>query len=366
MRKFTVFVCFLGFSAAFGQEAAPRLSPDKVAIVDKVVQEAMEKGKIVGLAVGIIENGQVAFLKGYGLADREGNVPVSSKTMFRWASVSKPVTAVAAMQLVEKGQLDLEADIRNFVPEFPKQEQVITTRQLLCHQGGIVHYTNGKVVKTKRQYPMSNPFVDVVLALDNFKESSLVCKPGEKMSYSTHGYILVSAVVERAGKGSFAKQVHDRIAKPLGMKTFRPDYQWEQIPYRAVGYVKRGDEIIPSTDTDVSWKLGGGGFISNIEDMARFANGLINRKLVSEETEKKMWTPQELSDGTATEYGLGFWVRMTDDGKLRVSHSGGQEKTRTMMIVSPSEKRGIVLMTNCEWVNPGQFANEVVRELLRK
>jgi hypothetical protein len=79
-----------------------------------------------------------------------------------------------------------------------------------------------------------------------------------------------------------------------------------------------------------------------------------------------MWTPQKLSDGTDTEYGLGFGVRMTDDGKLRVSHSGGQEKTRTMMIISPGEKRGIVLMTNSEWVNPRQLANEIVRELLRK
>lgn len=365
MPKFLTIVCLLAFSPVFAQQPPHRLAPDKVAVVDKVVQEAFDNGKLVGLAVGIIENGQVAYLKGYGLADRDSNVPVDTKTMFRWASVSKPVTAVAAMQLVEKGQLDLEADVCTLVPEFPKKDSTITTRQLLCHQAGIVHYSNGKVVKTKRQYLMANPFVDVILALDNFKESPLVNKPGEKYSYSTHGYILASAVVERAGKKSFALQVQDRIAKPLGMKSFRPDYQWEQIPYRAVGYVKKGDEIKTSTDTDVSWKLGGGGFISNIEDFARFANGLINRKLVSEETETKMWTPQKLADGTPTNYGLGFNVQ-AKDGKLRVSHGGAQEKTRTMMIIMPKEKRGVVLMTNSEWAKPAEITDELLKEVWRK
>jgi serine beta-lactamase-like protein LACTB, mitochondrial len=236
-------------------------------------------------------------------------------------------------------------------------------RHLLNHQSGIVHYMNGKVVKTTRKYQQANPFIDVVLALDHFKESPLIHKPGEKYSYSTHAYILASAVVERAGKQTFATQVKERISKPLGLKTMRPDYQWEQIPYRAVGYKKRGDEIVTSTDTDVSWKLGGGGFISNIEDFARFAAGLVNHKLVSEKAEKEMWARQKLGDGELTGYGLGFGVETTPDGRLRVSHGGAQEKTRTMMIFFPQQKRGIVLMTNSEWVNPGQLANQILEEL---
>lgn len=356
-------VATLVSGSASAQEPAPKLPAAQIAKVDEAVKAAMEKGQIVGLAIGIIDNGEVAYLKGYGLADREGNVPVTSRSLFRWASVSKPVTAVAAMQLVDKGQLDLEADVRKLVPEFPDHGSTITMRQLLCHQSGIVHYTNGKVVKTNRRYLQPNPFIDVVLALDNFKESPLIHKPGEKMSYTTHGYILASAVVERAGKQTFATQVKDRIAKPLGMKTFRPDYQWEQIPYRAVGYKKKGDEIVMSTDTDVSWKLGGGGFISNIDDFAKFGAGLINRKLVSEKAEKEMWTAQKTSTGESTSYGLGFGIDVNADGRLKVSHSGSQEKTKTMMILFPKQKRGVVLMTNSEWVNPGQVANEVVQAL---
>ena len=183
------------------------------------------------------------------------------------------------MQLVEAGKLSLDDDVRKYVPEFPEKEHKITVRDLMCHQSGIVHYTNGRVVRTRREYEQENPFESVILALDKFRESPLVHPPGEKYSYSTHAYILLSAVVERAGDQKFAGQVHDRITCPLAI-SLRPDYQWIDIPNRAVGYRKgRGETADPrvSTDTDVSWKLGGGGFISTIDDLAIFGQSLINQ-----------------------------------------------------------------------------------------
>jgi serine beta-lactamase-like protein LACTB len=285
---------------------APALSAQEAAAVDAAVLGEMGAQKAVGVAVGVVRNGAVVYLKGYGYADRESFSPVSSKTLFRWASVSKPVTAVAAMQLVERGALDLDADVRKYVPEFPAKGATITVRHLFCHQGGVVHYVNGKVVRTERKYDTENPFADVICALDTFKESPLVCKPGEKYSYTTHGYILLSAAVERAGKAKFADQVAARVVKPLGLTTLQPDYQWKAIPGRAVGYRKRGEEVFRSTDTDVSWKLGGGGFLSNVDDFARFASGVMNHELVSAKTAARMWEPQKLADGKPTTYGLGF------------------------------------------------------------
>jgi CubicO group peptidase (beta-lactamase class C family) len=328
--------------------------------VDKAVRAEMAKGQLVGVAVGVIRDGKVVYLKGYGQGDRENNVPVTSKTLFRWASCSKPVTALAAMQLVEQGKLDLHADVRGYVPEFPDKGVKLTTRQLLCHQAGIVHYANGKVIRTERKYDSPNPFEDVVLALDTFKDSPLVNKPGEKFSYTTHGYILLSAVVERAGKQKFADQVAGRIAKPLEMTTFRPDYQWLKLPDRAVGYVKKGDKVVPSSDTDVSWKLGGGGFVSNIDDFAKFAAGLMSRKLVSEKTEALMWTPQKTADGEPT---VGFQIARSP---LRVSHTGAQEKTRTVFTIDPKARTGVVVMTNSEWANPTQVAAAVSNAVAAK
>lgn len=353
-------------AAAQRRAAATRLTPSRAKAVDAAIGREMKKQQLVGVAVGVIENGRIVYLKGYGFADREQRIPVSTKTKFRWASISKTLTAIVAMQLVEQGKLDLKADVRKYVPEFPrKREGRITSRDLLCHQGGIVHYTNGRVIRTKRKYKSPHPFADVVLALDTFKDSPLVNAPRAKYSYTTRGYILLSAVVQRAGKQRFADQVAQRISKPLLLTTLQPDYQWQKISNRAVGYRKRNGKIVRSTNTDVSWKLGGGGFLSNIDDLAKYAAGLINGKLVSRKTTMQMWTPQKTSDGKTTRYGLGFVVSRAN-GQLLVSHNGSQEKTKTRMLIDPKGRRGIVVMSNTEHANPTELTNAVIRALRAK
>jgi CubicO group peptidase (beta-lactamase class C family) len=261
------------------------------------------------------------------------------------------VTAVAALQLAERGRLDLDADVRRYVPEFPDKGETITARQLLCHQAGIVHYANGPVVRAEKTYDDPHPFADVVVALDAFKDSPLLCRPGTRFSYTTHGYILLSAVVQRAGGERFADQVRERIAGPLGMKDFRPDYSWEDIPNRAAGYSRSGVAIERRAEVhDVSWKLGGGGFTSPAEDLARFGVGLLARKLVSEETERRMWTVVKPPDPQgAKPYGLGFFVIDRPDGRKIVGHDGSQEKTRPALMLDVEAGRGVAVMTNSEW-----------------
>ena len=342
----------------------PAADLDKVATerLDGILEGELQKQSLVGAALGVIVDGEVAYLRGYGLADRENKIPVTRKTLFRWASISKCLTSVTAMQLYEKNLLDLSRDVRSYTPEFPDKKALISPRDLLCHQGGIVHYSNGEVIHTRRQYDVPHPFESVVLALDTFRESPLVNQPGEKFSYTTHGYILLSAVIERAGREKFASQVEKRITRPLGMTTLQPDYQWKNIPHRAVGYRKKNKKVVPSTNTDVSWKLGGGGFISNIDDLALFAKGLINGKLVKPETERLMWTPQKLKNSKSTTYGYGFNINGTGK-ELQVAHSGGQEKTRTRMVIFPGKRMGVVVMSNSEHCNSKSLAAAAIGAL---
>ena len=370
--RITTTIFCLGLLPAMSSAASPLAKH-----VDHAMRDEMAGQELVGLAVGIIQDGQIAYLKGYGLADREQRVPVTRQTMFRWASISKSLTAVAAMQLWERGELDFEREARRYVPEFPDKGATIRIRHLLCHQGGIVHYTNGKVIRIKRDYPVAHPFENVIYALDTFRESPLVNEPGEKYSYTTHGYILLSAGVERAGKQKFAHQVRDRIAKPLKLGTLQPDYQWEEIPHRAVGYRQRGGQVEVSTNTDVSWKLGGGGFISNIDDLAKFTAGLLNHRLVKPATRQKMWTRQMTRDGKQTKYALGFSFNHYRDGELHtwsangtgieiVGHSGSQEKTKTWMALWPQKKLGVVVMSNSEYASPRRLAGRLLEVVMPK
>ncbi|MCA9300449.1 MAG: beta-lactamase family protein, partial [Phycisphaerales bacterium] len=275
MRQMKAALVFLLSVVAWRVGAAQVLDEATRARIDEAVIAEAAHQEVVGVAVGVIRDGEVAHVFCHGFEDREAGVPVTTSTMFRWASVSKPLTAIAAVQLATSGALDLDEDVRVYVPEFPDKHVRLTTRQALGHLGGIVHYANGEVIRTEREYEEAHPFADVVTALDTFMASPLVAAPGERYSYSTHGFILASAVVERAGDEAFASQVRARIAEPLGMTTLRPDYQWDAIEHRATGYRRFAGRIMRSTDTDVSWKLGGGGWISTIEDFARFGAGLV-------------------------------------------------------------------------------------------
>lgn len=360
-------ICLVATPAMSQHERAPTAVAEALPqnlreAIDTAVREEMERQELVGVAVGVIRDGKVAYTAGYGYADREEEAPVTNDTLFRWASISKPVTAIAAMQLVEQGKLDLAADIREHVPEFPDKGAPITTEQLLAHMGGIVHYTNGPVIRTEREYDTPNPYESVILALDTFAPSPLVNQPGERYSYSTRGYILASAVVERAGGQRFAEQVRERICEPLGLTTLQPDYQWVEIPNRAKGYRMVRGHVFPSTDTDVSWKLGGGGFISNVHDLARFAAALMNSELVDEATTQDMWTPRTDANGESAGYGLGLRIT-NNNGQRRIMHTGAQEKTRTRMVFYPEAGHGIVVMTNSEHGDCGAISTAAYKAI---
>lgn len=177
--------------------------------------------------------------------------------------------------------------------------------------------------------------------------------------------------MERAGGQSFADQIEDRIARPLGMTTLRPYYQWVNIPNRAVGYRFEGGEIVRSPNTDESWKWGAGGFISDIRDFAIFAKASLNGQRVNRKMQTEMWTPQKTRGGKPVmidgyHYGLGFELQVSKRGRLiKVCHDGGQEKTRTRLVIYPGLRNGVVVMTNCEWVNPGFFTTLVHSALAR-
>jgi len=265
---------------------------------------------------------------------------------------------------VEAGKLELDADVRSLVPEFPQKPWPITVKQLLCHQGGVVHYTNGKVIALPPPKSPEHPYQDVVRALDTFKESDLVCEPGTKYSYTTHGYMLAGAAVQSAAGRGFWTLVREWIATPAGMTTFRPDYQWEGIEHRAVGYRKNAaGEVEPSTNTDVSWKLPGGGFISTVSDLSRFSSALMAGALVTPESFKAMRIAQKLRGGEPTTYGLGLGIG-TLRGRATASHGGAQEKTATYLLMLPDERFSVAVMSNTEGASLGKLAEALAVEWL--
>lgn len=338
--------------------------------LDQVIQNAMQEQKLVGLALGVVENGKITYLKGYGWADNESQQPVTTDSSFRWASISKTVTSVLSMQLVEKGKLNLDAPIQTYWPAYRNpQGWPVSQRQLLGHLGGVGNYDDvpgwrdGLKTYQARSLPAELQGADMVLAsADIFAFAPLMSPPGNTYRYSTFGSMLAGAVITQAGSSPFLQQFDQRIRQPLGLTTMQPDQMKVSIPHRVSGYYRDQGQIQKRSDEDVSWKLAGGGFTSNVGDLTRYMQALINQELLPPAAHQEMWTSQSTSEGKKTGYGLSFSVARHGQD-IEIGHFGSQEKTRTVMSFLPEKKAGVVIMCNSEWANLGPIRDALLDAL---
>jgi len=339
-----------------GSLQAAEISNESKTAIDMKIEVLMKELRVPGLSAAIVVDHKIGYERGYGLADVENEVPATEQTMYRLASISKMLTAVAVMQLVEDGSLDLAAPIQTYVPDFPEKQAPITCELLLKHQSGIRHYGSRDEVRSAVSYPHVRDSFAI------FQNDPLLFTPGEKYSYTTYGYNVLGAAIEGASGQDYVEYVQQHVFQPAGMTTIRPDSPAKIIPHRAAGYRKSGPMIVNDYMVDVSNKIPGGGWCSTPADLARFAIALCQDRLVSSETLKTMWTPRQTSKGEQTEAGYGCFIR-TIDGDRHISHSGGQPKVSTYLVFSPAKKTAVVLMCNMSGTRLQPLAEELMKAI---
>ena len=341
-----------------------QLAPDKQAQIEAAVSKFMASSHVPGLSVAVVENGEYIWAGGFGLADVENNSPASEHTLYRLASISKSLTATAAMQLQERGQLDLDAPVQKYCPAFPQKPWSISTRQVMGHLAGIRHYKGGpddlEIGNTKH-------FDDPIQGgLDFFKNEPLLSEPGKTFHYSTQGYTLVGCVIEGASGAKYVDLMRQNVFVPAGMGQTQVDNRFAIIHYRTHFYHKTESGAVENADfLDSSYKIPGGGWLSSAEDMARFEVAILNDKLIKRTTRDLMWTPLKPSDGSKDGYGLG-WGNGDADGIATVSHTGGQQGTATAFTIAPAQRDGVVVLTNMEGADAGGLAHEILKVLVEK
>jgi CubicO group peptidase (beta-lactamase class C family) len=181
----------------------------------------MEASKAPGISAAVVQNGQFVWSEGFGMADLESAVLATSQTLYRIGSISKPITATAAMPLWERGKLDLDSPVQKYCPQFPQKQWPITTRELLGHLGGIRYYN---VPETPYYKSESDPEVGNVQHFDNgiegglkfFASDPLLAQPGTHFNYSTQGYTLVGCAIEGASGAKYVDAVRENVLVPGG------------------------------------------------------------------------------------------------------------------------------------------------------
>ena len=322
-------------------------TPDLNSQVDRIVIGQIEKQQIPAMTVAIALEGRVVYSKGFGTADLENAVPATAETLIRTGSISKPITAVAAMTLVEAGKLDLDAPVQRYCPAFPEKQWTVTTRELLTHSSGIRHYKEGEMDSTKHYQNMSDGFA--IFAADR-----LLFEPGTKFSYSTYAYTVAGCVIEGASGEKYFDYVREHVLVPARMTHTFVDDVFAIVPHRARGYQVKQGKVRNAGLMDSSYKIPGGGLVTNAEDLVRFGTALMDGKILKPETLAAIWTPTnlpQLENGKPSTYGIGFGVR-TIDGEKYIAHTGGQQGTSTDMEFIPGKRFAVAVLADDEDAEP--------------
>jgi len=326
---------------------------EKIKLFDNYLTEYVTNKNVPSISAGVYKDGKITWLGVKGSVDLEDKDPAMISSVYRIASITKPITAVAIMQLYEKGLIDLDKEIQAYVPYFPSKKWKITVRNLLNHTSGIRGYKDDEFHNKKF-------FAATTEAIKVFAYDSLNFEPGTKYEYTSLGYSLLAAVVENMAKMTFENYLIKNIFTPAGMKNTMVDRQKEVVPNRVKGYEKDFErKFVNAPLADLSIKVAGGGLISNSEDLLLFSKALLQGKLIKPATFNLMCTQSKLNNGSKLYYGLGFALSFENDSLKSISHTGGGTGFSTMLLIYPKLNLATIHLINISDRNLGLPAQEL-------
>ncbi len=329
---YPIFLFFLFADIVFPQGKTEKL--------DQYLNNFKNNKDVPSISAGVAHAGKIVWLGANGYSDIENNVHASSNTVYRIASISKTITAVAIMQLVEKGKVKLDDDALKYLPFFPKKKWKFTVRQLLNHTSGIRTYKPGEFNST-RYFPTIKDAISVLI------NDPLAYKPGTKYLYTTLGYNLLAAIIENVSGLTFPQYLQTYIFGPSCMYSTETEYQPALVPHRARGYVRdKKRNLINAPLADLSIKYPGGGIISTSDDLLNFGIHLMDGTLLKPSTIDSMLVPVKLTNGRIIPVGLGLEIKKDKDGNTYYGHLGGGTGFSCLLLMYPKDSLVTVDLIN--------------------
>lgn len=342
----TLLFAFLFFVPGFSQTIFHKL--------DSYCEDYQKKNSLPSLSAGLTENNKIVWTNYSGIVDLENDIHANKNSMYRLASISKTITAVAIMQLVENGKIQLDVDVRNYLTYFPQKKWGFTVRQLLNHTSGIRTYKDGEEFNSKLNFKSVRDAVVYV------GKDTLDSQPGTKYLYSTLAYNLLAGIIEKVSGLSFEEYLQKNIFNVVEMNSTQLDFYNKIIPNRVKGYQKNSlREFENAPLADLTIKFPGGGILSTVEDLLKFSNGLLQSKLLKKQTLDTMLTETVLANGRKIQYGLGLDFGFDKYGRKYFGHSGGGTGFVSRMMCYPEQNVATVHFINCRDRNLINVSEEI-------
>jgi D-alanyl-D-alanine carboxypeptidase len=330
---FMVFLCFSVCSPglAFSDALMPAQSnvPDPAA-KSKQVDELFQavSGQTPGASVIVVKQGTVVHRKGYGMADVEAGIPNHPDTRFCLGSVTKSFTALAILQLQESGLLKIEDPVSNYLPDFPHASRM-KIRHLLTHTAGVPDF----------------------MSYEEAKEKPLDFEPGERVSYSNIGYLMLGRIIEKVSGKPYQEYLQDQIFVPLGLVNSGYDEE-SLVDRRAAGYLNAASGFQRTPREAMAGAYAAGALFSSVEDLRRWDEAFAAGKIIKTEMVREALTPGRLNDGRDGAFGFG-WMISRHKGLLKVHHGGDITGFNAEVSHFPEQQLAVFVLSNLGMRPPG-------------
>ncbi len=339
-----------GAAGILGAASLSAQSPFPAARVDSVVAAEMSRTRVPGVAVAVVQNGEVVLARGYGLANVEHQVPVKPETIFQSGSVGKQFTAMAILMLAEEGRLGVADSITRYLEDAPGAWKGITIRHLLTHTGGTTDYPD--------DFDFRLDYTEDDL-LRRAYAIPLAFRPGERWDYSNLGYVLLGIIIRRVSGQFYGDFLQERVFRPLGMATARVISEADIVANRAAGYVlkdgvlRNQEWVSPSVNTTAD-----GALYLTVLDLAKWEAALHHRRLIGPASYDQLWSPVALNDGTTAGYGFG-WRIGTRDGERVIEHGGSWQGFTSAIVRYEDRGLTVIVLDNLAGVDASGIAHRV-------
>jgi len=324
--------------------------------VDSLIKP-YKKSDSPGFSIGIVQNGNIIYRKGVGLANLEYVIQNSDSSIFSIASIAKQFTASSIWSLVQENKISLDDDVRRYIPELPFYGDTIRIRHMLNHTSGIRNY---QAIMELAGFDYDKEFYDNQYVLElACKQKELNNRPGDKVIYGNTAYTLLAIVVERITGQNLGLYAKNKIFLPLGMsKTFYRVENNSIIKNRAVGYVQNNDNSY-SQFPSIQLSYGAGSMGSSIEDLSKWSNVLNGLNADYMDLTKFLTTLEVLNTGYTAKYARGIMVDNYKEKKT-IHHSGYGLGGQSQIIAVPELKIAIILLTNLESIDPSLLSYKIL------